>query len=117
MITERYSFGWRISLSISVLFSSVLALGALFLSETPRYRSTVKHAFCGGIISQHITFRFLVKKHKDAKALKVLTKIHRDESKAQKELTEIQLSVKSSKKQTNSYETLKYFCSGSVIQR
>ena len=62
-------------------------------------------------------FRFLVKKHKDAKALKVLTKIHRDESKAQNELTEIQLSVKSSKNQTNSYKTLKYFCSGSVIQR
>lgn len=64
-----------------------------------------------------ITFRFLVKKHKDAKALKVLIKIHRDEQRAQNELGEIQLSVKSSAFKKDWLKTLKDFFSWSIIQR
>ena len=35
-ITEKYTFGWRLSLSIPVLVGLVLAVGALFIPETPR---------------------------------------------------------------------------------
>ena len=35
-ITEHYIFGWRVTLSVQILVGSVLALGALFLYETPR---------------------------------------------------------------------------------
>ena len=35
-ITERYDFGWRVTASVQILVGSVLALGALFLYETPR---------------------------------------------------------------------------------
>ena len=37
IIVERYSFGWRVSVSLQILIGLVLALGALFLYETPRY--------------------------------------------------------------------------------
>ena len=37
IIIERYSFGWRVSVAIEILIGLVLALGALFLYETPRY--------------------------------------------------------------------------------
>ena len=36
-VTERFLFGWRISLAVPVLVGSVLALGALLLPETPRH--------------------------------------------------------------------------------
>ena len=35
-ITERYLFGWRISLSIQILVSGILVVGAIFIPETPR---------------------------------------------------------------------------------
>ena len=35
-ITDHYSFGWRLSLSIQILIGTVLALGGLFIPETPR---------------------------------------------------------------------------------
>ena len=58
-----------------------------------------------------------MKKHKDAKALKVLVKIRRDHTKAQSELTEIQSAVRNSRSHENWFQTMKYFCSGSIIQR
>ena len=103
-------------MSVEILIGSVLALGALFLHETPRYvhgsekdHRAYKYA-C-------IIIRFLVKKHKDAKALKVLVKIRRDHTKAQSEFMEIQSSIRNSRSQVNWFQTMKYFCSGSIIQR
>ena len=63
------------------------------------------------------SYRFLVKKHKDVKALKVLNRIHKDSSKAQSELKEIQLSVRNSPHKDNCCHTLKFFFSWSIIQR
>ena len=96
IIVERYAFGWRVSISIEILIGLVLALCALFLHETPR---------------------FLVKKQKVAKALKVLIKIRKDHMKAQSELTEIQSSVRNSRSRESWLQTIKYFCSGSILQR
>ena len=98
IIVERYTFGWRVSVSVEILLGLVLALCALFLYETPR---------------------FLVKKRKVAKALKVLIKIRQDHTKAQSELTEIQSSVRNSfvRSRENWFQTIKYFCSGTILQR
>ena len=38
VIVERYTFGWRVSVSLQILIGLVLALGSLFLYETPRYK-------------------------------------------------------------------------------
>ena len=96
IIVERYTFGWRVAISIEILIGLVLTLCALFLHETPR---------------------FLVKKQKVAKALKVLIKIRKDHTKAQSELTEIQSSVRNSRSRESWLQTIKYFCSGSILQR
>jgi MFS family permease len=96
IIVERYSFGWRISVAVEILIGLVLALCALFLHETPR---------------------FLVKKKKVAKALKVLIKIRQDHTKAQSELAEIQSTVRNSRSRESWLQTIKYFCSGSILQR
>ena len=60
--------------------------------------------------------RFLVKKRKDTKALKVLVKIHQDEGKAEGELSGIQTTLRSSKSQ-NIWQTLKYLFSKPVLPR
>ena len=96
IIVERYASGWRVSISVEILIGLVLTLCALFLHETPR---------------------FLVKKQKVAKALKVLIKIRKDHTKAQSELTEIQSSVRNSRSRESWLQTIKYFCSGSILQR
>ena len=57
-----------------------------------------------------------MKKHKDAKALHVLSKIHKDSSEAQSVLVEIQLSTRSSTHQSLR-ETLKYIFSKSILLR
>ena len=36
IITERYLFGWRISLFVQVIVSIILIVGTIFLPETPR---------------------------------------------------------------------------------
>ena len=36
-IVERFGISWRVPVSVQILIGSVLALGALFLYETPRY--------------------------------------------------------------------------------
>ena len=58
-----------------------------------------------------------MKKNKDVKALKVLVKIHGDHTRAQSELTEIQLSIRGPTDQKNCSQILKYFCSVSIVQR
>jgi hypothetical protein len=60
--------------------------------------------------------RFLVKKHKDTKALKVLAKIHQDQGKAEGELSEIQTALRRPVGQ-NIWQTLKYLFSKSVLPR
>ena len=60
--------------------------------------------------------RFLVKKHKDTKALKVLAKIHPDQGKAEGELSEIQTALRRPVGQ-NIWQTLKYLFSKSVLPR
>lgn len=114
-ITEKYLFGWRVSLSVMIFVGSFLALGALFLPETPRH---VEHEVVGWHYFRNYTvYRFLAKKHKYAKALKVLIKIHQDHSKAQSELAEIKSYLRDSVSQKDCFQTVKYFCSGRIIQR
>ena len=36
VVTERFAFGWRITLSIPILVSLVLVCGTIWLPETPR---------------------------------------------------------------------------------
>jgi hypothetical protein len=60
--------------------------------------------------------RFLVKKHKDTKALKVLAKIHQDQGKAEGELSEIQAALRRPMGQ-NIWQTLKYLFSKAVLPR
>ena len=124
-IVERYGFSWRVPVSVQILIGSVLALGALFLHETPRYtrerREIATNAYkCTVSVSMCIiTVRFLVKKQKVAKALKVLIKIRQDHTKAQSELSEIQSSVRDplARSRESWSQTIKYFCSGSILQR
>lgn len=61
-------------------------------------------------------WRFLVKKHKDTKALKILAKIHQDSNRAQDELVEVQSSLRNSPHQTFR-QTLKYTFSKSILLR
>ena len=61
--------------------------------------------------------RFLLKKHKDAKAFKVLKKIYKVEDKAQDELESIKLTLRHSTSKEKWTEKIKYFCNFSIIQR
>ena len=101
------------------LYKSWLALSwhlVLFLFQRPRgdiiYLSILPILLC-------ISCRFLLKKHKDAKALKVLMKIHKIEARAQDELDSIKDSLKHSTSfsKKNCSQSLKYFCDFSTIQR
>ena len=57
-----------------------------------------------------------MRKNKDAKALKILSKIHKDSSEAHSKLVEIQSSTRSSTRQSVK-ETLKYIFSKSILLR
>ena len=61
--------------------------------------------------------RFLLKKHKDAKALAVLKKIYKEQRKAEDELINIQLSLRHSRSMKDCAQTLRYCCNGNIIQR
>ena len=65
----------------------------------------------------HSFYRFLLKRHKDAKALAVLKKIYKDQRKAESEVVNIQLSLRHSRSMKDYTQTLRYCCSGSIIQR
>ena len=115
--TKEIPVGWRITLSLHCLCGIVLAIGALFLPETPRKA----HRFLTHDLRvfNNLCFvmnRFLVKKHKDTKALKVLAKIHQDQGKAEGELSEIQTALRRPVGQ-NIWQTLKYLFSKSVLPR
>ncbi len=57
----------------------------------------------------------LVKKHKEDQALKLLTKIYKDQDKAQEKLEEIQSVVNTAKEPL--IETLKYLFQWKILQR
>ena len=115
--TKEIPFGWRITLSLHCLCGVALAVGALFLPETPR--KACKIFFHGhGVFNRLFCDknRFLVKKHKDMKALKVLVKIHPDQGRAEGELSEIQTALRQSRSH-DIWQTLKYLFSKSVLPR
>ena len=100
------------------LYKSWLVLSwhlVLFLFQKPQGKffsiPTVLYANCKA--------RFLLKKHKDAKALKVLMKIYKIESRAQEELGSIKDSLKHSTSfsKKNCSQSLNYFCNFSIIQQ
>ena len=105
---EKVAFGWRISLGLLCLFAMILVIGMLFLPESPRYIRTtllllIATASLKNIVQLHpcllhyvcMCIRWLVKKHKDDKATKILARIHQKmpEECIQEELREIQTAV------------------------
>lgn len=110
------------ALSLHFICSSALALCALLLPETPRQVLGQEFA-AGHAVNQKtktllylLHIRFLVRKHKDSKALKVLNKIHPDNDKAESELIEIQSSMRHSTHESFQ-QKLKYMLSKSVLLR
>ena len=62
-------------------------------------------------------YRWLVKRHRDDQALKILTKIcNKDKSRAQSQLEEIQSTVSSASKEPL-IQTLKYISQWKILQR
>lgn len=115
VVTVNYMFGWRITLSVPIVAAVVLLiLGSIFLPETPRYG--FKHMNSSDIHHYNVfLYRWLMKKHKYKKALKVLRKIHKDESIAEKEVEEIRASLENVKERLR--DTLKYLLKWSVFKR
>ena len=105
-------FGWRIPLSIPVVIGSCLALGTLLLPRSPRSHGHMYRASLSIISSLN---RWLVKKHRDKQALKILTKIYTDPSRAQLQLDEIQSTIGSTKEPLK--RTLKYIAQWKILQR
>ena len=86
------SFGWRISLGVQPLIGAVLAIGMVFLPETPRW---------------------LAKKGRSVKALAVLRKVHKLEEKARAELNEIEETIV----ETTFKELLQLLCNFKMVKR
>ena len=102
LICERFIYGWRISLSIQILVGFSLAFGMLFLPETPRYMC-MHFEFNSSmffIVTSYLSTRWLVKKHRDLKAAKVLARIHQTaEKNVEEEIDAIRATVVKDEKQ------------------
>ena len=79
LVTVRFYFGWRISLSLQAMAGAFLAVGMILLPETPRW---------------------LARNEKTEKALAVLRKIFKLEEKAQTELKDIQENMSQGRKES-----------------
>lgn len=59
--------------------------------------------------------RWLAKRHRDGEALKILSKVYRDQDRAQNQLGEIKSTVSSSKEPF--LQTVKYITQWTILQR
>ncbi len=74
--------------------------------------------YCGNSNSIHIIYnRWLVKKSREDEALKILSKIYKDEKRAKHQLEEIKSEVASTQELGSLLETVKYVCQWNIIQR
>ncbi len=57
IVVERYNFatGWRVSVSLQILIGLVLALGSVFLYETPRYKVEKEDSFATVVLVYYTT--------------------------------------------------------------
>ena len=116
LIVKNISFGWRISLGVPFLMGIVLTVGMFLLPRSPRscdyierVCGTVSHVCCLSLC------RWLVKRHRDEQALRILTKIYRDPSRAQTQLEEIRSTACSTKKPF--IQTVKNIFQWKILQR
>lgn len=121
LICSYFLAGWRVALGVQCLFGVILIIGMIFLPETPRWEQLNRiveseeewrkgSIFCLLNYNAHwIAFllcnyktipsqrRWLVKKHRDEKASRVLVRLRRTSpNEVKEELEEIQASVKES---------------------
>lgn len=113
LIVNDFIFGWRISIGVQFMLGLILALGMLFFPRSPRLQNYA-HTFVLQW-TPDTQYRWLAKRYRDGEALKILSKIYKDQDRAETQLEEIKSTVSSTKEPF--LQTLKYIIQWKMIQR